>query len=144
MFDLINHFGIDAVEQPSENRLARIPHDAQDRDGDAPSRRWDQPGENRTRHPRARQYSQAGQPINACMITVSDEGSAVDLFAHPDPEHCNDLIACKSDQGRERTIASCSMGWGCRNRSIDWYPATIALNRIVSTMMTPARSSTRP
>ena len=85
------------IEHPHEDRLPALNDDAEDRSRDEQAD--DRVGK-RVAQPYAggaEEHGQAGPAVDTRMVSVRDQGRAVDLLADADPEHRNRLVAEKAD-----------------------------------------------
>lgn len=89
----VNHFGVYAVKQPCENRLAGIPD--YPKDGHRDEHPHDGICQRKTKpySYRPAKNSQAGQAIHPGMISVRNKGGAADFLADPDAKQGHSLIA---------------------------------------------------
>jgi len=88
---------LDAVKHPRQHGLCRLPDDAKDHGGDDKAddrvgKRVSQPHAKRAKDDR-----QAGEAVGSRMITIGDQGRAVDLPSDADAKHGYRLVAQKTD-----------------------------------------------
>ena len=97
MVDFINDFGIYAIEQTGENRLAGLPDDLHDccrnKKTNDRIRQWiAQPDPDH-----AQKHSQTGEAVYPGVLTVGDESGTADLFANLDAKLCYRLVTEETD-----------------------------------------------
>src|ERR1043166_1676311 len=97
VLDLLDHFRVDAVEQPAENRFAGLPNDSDNHNryeqaDDGAGERIAQPAADS-----AAQDGEAGQAVDARVVAVGDERGAADFFADSDAKDGDRLVARESD-----------------------------------------------
>ena len=83
-----------------------------------------------------------GSAVDTGVISVRDQGGAVDFLTNTNAEDRDSFVSEKADNRGSYHCAQIRYLLGIR--SMLSYPAIIALARIVSTIATPARSSTHP
>src|SRR5262245_32919498 len=100
MFDLVDYLGVHAVEQSSKNRFARVPNNSENPNRNKYSNRGIGQRIAQPEADSADQHRQAGEAIDASVITVCNEGGTADLLTDPDAEDRHSFVTCKSNYGR--------------------------------------------
>src|SRR5262249_1291009 len=98
MADLSDDFGLNTIKHARNHGPCRLPNDPEYGNRDEQANQRIGKGKPQPYADGADDHRQAGKSVSACMVTIGDQGCAVDLTADLDPEYRHRLIAEKANQ----------------------------------------------
>src|SRR5260370_30494 len=99
VLDLSENLWLDAVDQASPNRNRCIFDDQEYGDGDRDANDWVKDRHAQGDTDDTNEHRQAGESINAGVLTIGDQRGRADFLAHADAKDCYRFIANTADEG---------------------------------------------